>query len=47
MNCLQVIDTIQVFLPKYPLTTVRSHLSGDELQIVRDKAEDTFVVRPH
>ena len=42
-----VIDTIQVFLPKYPLTTVRSCFSADKLQIVRGKAEDTIVVRPH
>ena len=33
-----VIDTIQVFLPKCPLTTV----SAEEVQIVRDEAQDTL-----
>ena len=33
---------MQVFLPKCPLTTVRSCFSADVLQIVRGKAEDTF-----
>jgi len=36
-----------VFLPKCPLTTVRNHLSADELQIVLGLAWHTFVVRPH
>ena len=31
---LFVIDTVQVFLPKCPLTTVRSRFSADELQII-------------
>ena len=32
-----VIDTERVFLPKCPLTTVRSRFSADELQIVRGR----------
>jgi len=35
------------FLPKCPLTTVRSPFCADKLQIVRDEAKDTFAVRPH
>jgi len=35
---LQVIDNVRVFLPKCPLTTVRSRFSVDELQIVRGEA---------
>ena len=35
------------FLPKSPLTTVRSRFSADKLQIVRGEAEDTIVLRPH
>ena len=42
-----VIDTVQVFLSKFSLTTVRSWFIVDELQIVRGEAEVTFVVRPH
>jgi len=42
-----VIDTVQVFLSKFSLTTVRSWFSVDELQIDRGEAEVTFVVRPH
>ena len=42
-----VIDNVRSFLPKCPLTTVRSRFSADELQIVRGEADDTFVVRPH
>jgi len=42
-----VIYTVRVFLPKCPLTTVRRRFSADEIQIVRDEAEDTFAVRPH
>jgi len=42
-----VIDTVQVFHPKCPLTTARRRFSADELQIVRGEAEDPFVVRPH
>jgi len=34
-----VIDTVRVFLPKCPLTTVRSRFSADELQIVWGEAE--------
>jgi len=30
-----VIDTVRVFLPKCPLTTVGNRFSADELQIVR------------
>ena len=44
---IYVIDTVRVFLPKCPLTTVRSCFSADKLQDVRGEAEDTFVVRPH
>ena len=33
-----VLDTVRVFLPKCPLTTVRSSLSADELHIVRGEA---------
>jgi len=49
VNCINVISNRyeQVFLPKCPLTTVRSHFSVDELQIVQGEAEDTFVVLPH
>ena len=42
-----VIDTVQDFLPKCPLTTVRSRFSTDKLQIVRGEAKDTFVVHQH
>ena len=42
--CNYVIDTVQVFLPKCPLITVRSRFSADELQIVRGEAEDTFIL---
>ena len=46
--CLDVIDTVRIFLPKCPLTTVRSRvISADELHIVRGEAEDTFVIRPN
>ena len=47
LHVVYVIDNVRVFLPNCPLTTVRSLLSVDELHIVRDEAEDTFVVRPH
>jgi len=47
LHVVYVIDTVQVFLPNCPLTTVRSLLSVDELHIVRDEADDTFVVRLH
>ena len=33
-----VIDIVGVFLPKCPLTTVRSRFSADELQLVRGEA---------
>ena len=36
--CVDVIDTVRVFLPKCPLTTVRSRFSVVELQIVRGEA---------
>jgi len=42
-----VIDTVRVFLPTCPLTTVRSRFNADKLQIVRGQAEYIFVVRPH
>jgi len=42
--CNYVIDTVQVFLPKCPLITVRSRFSADELQIVRGEAEDTLIL---
>jgi len=35
------------FLPKCPLTTVKSSFSVDEPQIVRGEAVDTFVVHAH
>jgi len=41
------MDTVQGFLPKSLLTTVRRRFSADKLQIVRGEAEDIFVVRPH
>jgi len=44
---IYVIDTVRVFLPMCPLTTVRSRFSTDELHIVRGEAEDTNAVRPH
>ena len=44
---LYVLDTVRVFLPKCPLTTVRSRFSADELQLVRGEADDTVVVRTH
>jgi len=44
---MYVIYTVRVVLPKCPLTTVRSRFIADELQIVRDEADNTFVVRPH
>jgi len=37
-----VIDTKRVFLPKCPLTTVRSHFSADDLQIIRGEAENNM-----
>ena len=37
----------KVFLPKRPVTNIRSRFSADKLQIVRGEAEDTFVVCPH
>ena len=45
-NCVSiyyVIYTVQVFLLKCPLATVRSRFSADELQIVQSEVEDTFV----
>jgi len=42
-----VIDNVQVFPLKCPLTTVRQLVSADKLQIARDEAEDTFVVCPN
>jgi len=36
---LYVINTVGVFHPKCPLTTVRSRFSAEELQIVRVEAE--------
>ena len=43
---IYVIDTVRVFFPKCPLTTVRNRFSADELQISRVEADDAFVVRP-
>ena len=40
-----VIDTVRVFLPKCPLTTIRSRFSADELQIVRGEATLLMVLR--
>ena len=34
--CVNAIDTVRVFLPKCPLSTVRSRFSADELQLVRE-----------
>jgi len=38
LGFVSVIDTVQVYLPQCPLTTVRSRYSADELQIVRAEA---------
>jgi len=36
---MYVIDTVRVFIPKCPLTTIGSRFSADELQIVRGEAK--------
>jgi len=43
---LYVIDTVRVFLPKCPLTTVRSWFSADEQQMYSRLRLGQFDVRP-